>query len=410
MKICLKPQPILIPNKKIDHAKWSVVSCDQFTSQREYWETLKNFVGDAKSTLKLIFPEVYLEDGRDEEIVSDINQTMTSYLQDDVFDTVQNKYILVVRTTKFGQKRLGLMASVDLEEFVYDGSKKSQIRSTEGVVPERIPARLKVRKDAPIELPHIILLIDDREKMLIENLYQQKEKFEKIYDFELNMDGGHLEGYLVDTVEVERLFERLYDAKLQKEKYGEATNFVLAVGDGNHSLATAKAHWENIKKDLNEEERESHPARFALCEIENLHCDGIVFEPIHRCVFGVKEDFVEFLKNSLTGDSKVQIVYNENRIEIAVPTSTPMAIAEIQKAIENYKTQNAGVKVDYIHGTEHLLKVAKENGGVAIFMPAIKKADLFDYVLKNGALCKKSFSMGEAEEKRYYFEAKNIKK
>jgi hypothetical protein len=410
MNSVLKSFPILFPNQKIDKSKWSVVSCDQFSSQRDYWQKTDEYVGGAPSTLRLILPEAYLEDADCGDRISRINQTMLGYLEEGVFSELTDSFVLVERDTKYGKKRLGIVAPVDLEQFSYCGDHgELAIRSTEGVVEERIPPRLKIRCDAPFELPHILLLIDDREKTVIEGFYKKRGTLKKLYDFDLNMDGGHVAGYAIDADEAIRAFERLCDPKKQIEKYGKTTNFVFAVGDGNHSLATAKAHWEKIKKGLSEQERQNHPARYALCEIENLHCDGIVFEPIHRCVFGAGEDLITYLKQSLSGDAEVEIVYNKISTRANIPSSTAQAISDIEKAVASYVKAHAGTYVDYIHGDEYLLAVADAANAVAIKMPKINKEDLFPYVLNRGPLCKKAFSMGEAEEKRYYLEAKRIK-
>ena len=401
MRNALLPADILLP-QNVDMSKWAVVSCDQFTSEPEYWQALADYVGGEKSTLDLIFPEVYLGDN-DEARIAKINATMEDYLFEGVFKTIKNSYVLVERTTASGVKRVGIIGAVDLEDFDFTANAKSVIRPTEGVVPSRIPPRLKIRENASLELPHIMLLVDDPDGSVIEKLYSEKDKFEKLYDFELNMGGGSVKGYRVDADSVN--FSRLWDEDEQMQKYGEKTNFILAVGDGNHSLATAKTYWDNLKKNLSDSERENHPARFALVEVNNVRSEGIIFEPIHRIVFGAGEEFVEYLKSSLSGDLKVKVVCSGKETYINVPSLTPLAILEIQKAIDSYK----GVECDYIHGEEHLLAIEKEKGGVAIVMPKIEKGDLFKYVLKNGVLSRKAFSMGEAEEKRYYIEARKIK-
>ena len=400
----IKCVDILLPHVA-EPEKWAVVSCDQFTSQRDYWQTLESFVDDAPSTLKLIFPEVYLEDDGAEDRVEKINKTMKEYLDGNVFYTLKDSFILVKRDTEF-RSRLGLIVAIDLEDYSYNYPTEAPLRATEGVVADRIPPRLKIRRDAPIELPHILIVMDDRKGRVIEDLYGKRDSFDKLYDFDLNMKGGHLTGYRVDKQEV---FDRL--ALYEKDidgLYGVRTDFTLAVGDGNHSLATAQAHWNEIKKTLSDKERENHPARYALCELENLHDTGIVFEPIHRVVFGVdNEEFISTLKASLNGTGKLEIVNNGNSIAISCNPIGAECIAEVQKVIDEYLAGKGGV-VDYIHGTEHLLAVAKEKNGVAIFMPTIRKDELFQYVVDHGNLSRKSFSMGEAEEKRYYFECHKI--
>ena len=397
---------ILVPDN-CDHQKWSVVACDQFTSERGYWKKLEDFVGDANSTLKLIFPEAYLEDSDKDERIDNINRTMKEYLDGGVFKTLKDSFIVCKRTTASGISRLGIVLAVDLEDYCFTHPSNAYIRSTEGVVLDRIPPRLKIRQDAPVELPHIMLLIDDRKHSVIEPIWAAREGLEKVYDFDLNMGGGHLEGYRIDSQIVIDAFEKYVDSV--QNLYGTGKNdFIFAVGDGNHSLATAQAHWNRIKEGLTDAEKAVHPARFALCEVENLHDDGIVFEPIHRFVFGVGEDFIRYMQANLSGEKEVKAFDKNGEYVLRVDRIGAKAIKDIQSAIDEYLKAHGGT-VDYIHGIEHLKDVASRNDGVAIAMPKIEKEELFDYVVKNGTLCRKAFSMGEAEEKRYYFEAKKIK-
>ena len=403
----LKPFDILLPDVA-EPEKFAVVSCDQFTSQRDYWEKLAAEVGDAPSALKLIFPEVYLEDGDAKERIAAINATMQSYLDGGVFRTLKDSFVLVKRETAYGNTRLGIVAPVDLEEYSYVHPTEATIRATEGVVANLIPPRLAIRENAPIELPHVMLLIDDRDKSIIEPYYKKRGELEKLYDFDLNMNGGHLTGWRLDAHEVMAKLD-VY-AKKVRGLYGVDTDFVFAVGDGNHSLATAQAHWKNVRKGLSAEERANHPARFALVEIENLHCDGIVFEPIHRFVFGVDDaDFVLYMSTVLKGESRLKMFTTNMEYSIAVNANNTEAIAEVQDAIDAYVSSHPGASVDYIHGLENLHSVADTSDGVAVQMPCIEKAELFGYVAEHGNLCRKAFSMGEAEEKRYYFEAKKIR-
>lgn len=398
---------ILVPNG-CEHEKWSVVACDQFTSEREYWHKLERYVGDAKSTLKLIFPEAYLEDDDKEERIENINRTMREYLDGGVFKTLKDSFIVCKRTTASGVSRLGIVLAIDLEDYCFTHPSHAYVRSTEGVVLDRIPPRLKIRQDAPVELPHIMLLIDDRKHRVIEPIWEGRADLEKVYDFDLNMGGGHLEGYKIDAQKVIDVFDKYVDSV--QDLYGEKTNdFIFAVGDGNHSLATAQAHWNRIKEGLTDAQKAVHPARFALCEVENLHDDGIVFEPIHRFVFGAKEDFIGYLQTALSGEKTIEAFDKNGNYTLKVDRVGAKAIKDIQDAIDAYLKEHSECSVDYIHGIEHLKDVAAHNVGVAIAMPKIEKDELFGYVLKNGTLCRKAFSMGEAEEKRYYFEAKKIR-
>lgn len=403
----VKPFDILLPDVA-EPEKFAVVSCDQFTSQRDYWKKLADYVGEAPSALRLIFPEVYLEDGDDDARIASINAAMKEYVDNGIFRTLKDSFVLVRRQTAYGYTRLGIVAPVDLEDYSYVHPTAAPIRATEGVVANRIPPRLKIRKDASIELPHIMLLVDDRDKTLIEPFYKQRGKYDKLYDFELNMNGGHLTGWRLDAAEVAAKLDE-YAARV-RGMYGKDTDFVFAVGDGNHSLATAQAHWNEIKKTLSAEERENHPARYALAEIENLHCDGIVFEPIHRFVFGVDDaDFVLYMSAALKGDGRLKMFTTNMEYTIAVNSNSAEAIAEVQASIDAYVASHPEASVDYIHGLEHLHSVADTSDGVAVEMPCIAKEELFGYVAEYGNLCRKAFSMGEAEEKRYYYEAKKIK-
>lgn len=399
--IPVRPCNILLP-KNADFSKWAVVACDQFTSEKDYWLKLKNFIGDSRSTLNLIYPEAYLgEDGKSSENrISNIKSAMREYLSSGVFCEYKDSCVLIKRTLLSGVIRYGLVLAVDLEEYSFDYPTSSSVRSTEAVVKDRIPPRVKIREGAAIELPHIIMLMDDEKREVIETLAATPH--EKVYDFELNMDGGHAEGYLISGSEFTPLIESYAKRKRKEGK------FLFAVGDGNHSLATALTCWQKIKPTLSEEERKTHPARFALCELENVYDDGVIFYPIHRFVYGADEEFIRGFSKRLNGESSVTALLHGKEYKLSVPSYSALAIAEIQNFVEEYASTHTGVKVDYIHGDENLRSVERENKGVAIFMPSILKSELFDYVASHGLLAKKSFSMGEANEKRYYIEAKKI--
>ena len=397
--IAVKSINILLP-RKADYQKWAVVACDQFTSQPEYWQELDKFVGEEKSTLRLIYPEVYLGEKDGDARIAAIRETMRAYLDGGVFEEYRDTFVLVKRTTAFGNTRLGLVCAIDLEDYCFTHPSHAQVRSTEDVVLDRIPPRLKIRRGAPLELPHVILLIDDEKRNVIEAL--AKEPRETLYDFELNMNGGKIAGYGVNAKEAIAKFEEYAQDKLAAGK-----DFFFAVGDGNHSLATAQAYWNEIKQGLGEEERKTHPARFALCEIENLYDEGIVFEPIHRFVFGAGDELIAELKK-IGGGGKMTAIAKSGKMEFASPAVSAEAISAVQKTLEAYASAHKDVKIDYIHGEDNLLSVAKNNDGIAIIMPSLKKDELFEYVSEHGTLCKKTFSMGEAQEKRYYVEAKRI--
>lgn len=411
MKDTIKIPKILLPKDSVDKSKWSVIACDQFTSQPDYWEQLDKFVGDAPSTLRIIFPEVYLEKEDKQARIKDINANMQKYLQEGIFEEFEG-FVLVERTTPDGQKRLGLVIAVDLEDYEYTPQNNALIKATEKTVIERLPARIEVRKGACLESPHIMMLMDDRKDKIIENLYDRRGEFALAYDFALNMGSGSIKGYKIkDCNSIVDSLNKLLDKDTLIEKYGSDKPILFAVGDGNHSLATAKECWNNIKKTLSGDALENHPARYALCELVNLHDKSLEFQPIHRAVFGAGEEFVEYMKSGLAklgGQSAVKVVYGNKTYSWSVSSNASDAIADIQQLMDEYNKSHRDMIIDYIHGDEHLLKVAKEKNAVAVFMPCLEKDGLFDYVVRRGVLPRKSFSMGHAEDKRYYLECRVI--
>lgn len=404
----VKIPKILLPSKDIDPTKWAVIACDQFTSQPDYWERLDDLVGDAKSTLKLIYPEAYLERDDKEARTQAINDTMQEYLAQGVFSEVED-FVLVDRQIADGRHRIGLMISVDLDDYEYTPFNTALIKATEKTVVERLPARIAVRKGASIELPHIMLLMDD-DKDILGRLYANRDSMDKLYDFTLNMGGGRLVGYRVkDSEKVRSRLEELASGEVSKSKYGVEQSIMFVVGDGNHSLATAKECWENIKKTLTPEQTLTHPARYALCELVNLHDSSLEFSPIHRVMFNVGEEFISYLQDRLVGDDTTIANYKDKQYLLHINSSPSDAIADIQQAIDDYLATHSKAYVDYVHGEEYTLDVARSNDAVAVFMPTISKQSLFGYVARRGVLPRKSFSMGHAEDKRYYMEAKLIK-
>lgn len=397
---------ILLPKEGINYEKWAVIACDQFTSQPEYWEKLAAYVGDAPSTLNLIFPEVYLK-GDITERVNKINSAMQQYIDDGIFTEIDG-FVLTERTVEGGKKRLGLVLSVDLETFDYRRV-RAAIRSTEDTILERLPVRMEIRKNAPIELPHILLLVDDPDKKIIEPLYENRDKLKKLYDFDLNMEGGHIKGYKVDNAdEIIEKFNSLLDSREQIRKYGVDAGIMLAVGDGNHSMATAKEHWNIVKQNLSEEERANHPARFALVEVLNVYDDGLMFEPIHRVISAGGKEFVEGLKKNLTGKGKLRLVTTEGDITVDCPEKSGETILAVQTLIEKYLAEGK-IKVDYIHGENYLRELVRTPDEVGVIMPRFAKSELISYVMNVGNLPKKAFSIGTAENKKYYIEAKRIR-
>lgn len=398
---------VLLPTNA-DMSKWSVVACDQYTSEPKYWEDVENFVGTSPSAYNLILPEMYLQCGDVGERIEKINSQMNRYLSDGVFASAGSCYIYVERTLRCGKVRKGVVGCVDLECYDYMPGSKSAVRPTEKTVVERIPPRLRVRENAPVELPHIMLLADDPNKILIEPLGEEKSKFEKLYDFDLMMSSGHITGYKLDD-ETAAAFE---NKLLSIGNDGSKSALVFAVGDGNHSLATAKACYRNLKDKIGDAALAS-PARYALAELVNLHDDSLEFEAIHRVVFGVDKDkFTDGLLNICTQvdsaerDFTLVTEEDDKPLKFNNPDSS-LAVGCIQNYIDTYLAENGG-SVDYIHGEDVARELAGE-GNVAIVLDAMKKSDLFKTVTEDGVLPRKTFSMGEACDKRFYVEARKIK-
>ena len=401
----IKAPHILLPRKGVDMGAYAVIACDQFTSQIEYWDKLKEDIGNKVSTFHMIFPEAYLESVNGDEYINKINVNINKYLEKKDLVDIGPSFILVERVTSYGTRRLGLVLSIDLEEYSYLRGVKCSIKASEATIVERIPPRLKIRKNAPIELPHVLLLYDDIARQIIEPLYEHRDSLECVYDFELNQNGGHIRGYKIsDTDKVIKQFEDLYN----KNNSG----LMFIVGDGNHSLATAKAHWEEIKKNLKGEELVNHPARYALVEVNNVYDEGINFEPIHRIVFNAGEDFVKELANRLKGNTTVCYAYSKKYGKTALnsPKNNAETYQIVQSFIDEYMKTHEDVKVDFIHDESSLIEIANNNeNSIAIHMPALGKGDIFDFVARDAVLPRKSFSMGHASEKRYYLEAKSIR-
>ena len=403
----VKVPKILLPKKGIDMEKWATIACDQFTSTPEYWERLVAFVGDSPSTLKLTCPEIYLSRDVSGE-VKKVQAEMRKYLDKGIFDEREG-FVLVERQVG-NDYRIGLMAAIDLD--AYDWHRvRTPIRATEDTLMERLPVRISIRKGAEIEAPHAIILMDDREKDIIEPLYAARDGFEKLYDFELNMGGGHIRGWLVPRQREQEILDKiaaLNTPELQIEKYGSDAGIMLAVGDGNHSVATAKVCYEELKQSLTGEQQKTCPARYMLVELVNLHGGGMEFSPIHR-YFKVRDDeFVAKLKASLYGDGRLKIMYKGGEEYIKCPENAGTAITEIQRLVEAY-IKETGAEIDYVHDVIHLKECVDKSDGMGIVMPAFSRSDLFGYVVNVGNLPKKAFSIGEAEHKRYYLECRKIK-
>ncbi|MCS7010498.1 MAG: DUF1015 domain-containing protein [Anaerolineales bacterium] len=426
---------VYLPRPGVDLTRWAVIAVDQFTSQPEYWRQVEEFVGDAPSTLHLILPEIYLDKPGEAERIQRIQATMHRYLEEGLLQPHQGM-IYVERT--FGYRtRKGLLLCLDLEHYDYTKSAQSLIRATEGTILERLPPRMKIRAGAPLELPHILVLIDDPDRTVIEPLAQAKSRFEKLYDFDLMLGSGHLTGYAVDdsfepqivaalrALKDQRAFMRKYNLKEEKPV------LLFAMGDGNHSLATAKAIWEKLKPEVGLD----HPARYALVEIENVHDEALVFEPIHRVLFGVRKNIYAALQNYFGSNfnfvvlrSAEEVVERVEKargprhtigvisdggwvhyglIEISNPKSN-LPVGTLQAFLDEFMKEGGADTIDYVHGREVVIELGSKPGNVGFYVPGMDKSDLFKTVILDGALPRKTFSMGEAREKRFYLEARKI--
>ena len=418
----MRPANILLPREGTDMAKWAVVACDQFTSQPEYWAEVDRIAGDAPSTLRLILPESNLNDAGVEKDIDAINVAMADYLAQGVFQELPASVIYIERSQSDGSIRHGLVAAVDLEHYDYTPGSGSLIRATEGTVLERIPPRVRVRKDAPIELPHVMLLIDDPQRTCIEPITAAAGTMEKVYDFDLMMKGGHLIGWRLSEGQMDALadaLEGLASPQAMEEKYGlaSAAPLLFAVGDGNHSLATAKTCYENLKKVTPESEWASLPARYALVEIVNLHDEALQFEAIHRVVFGVEPEkliaaFKAFYPGAHEGEGEghtVAYTHAGGQGFLTVPDpKVQLAVGTLQNFLDAYLKEHGG-EVDYIHGAEVTDELGGRPGNIGFKLPAMGKDQLFKTVIADGVLPRKTFSMGHAQDKRYYVEARKIK-
>ncbi len=419
MNIPFKRGNILLP-KNTDMTKWSVVACDQYTSEPEYWNDVEKIVGDAPSTLKLTLPEIYLEDENVSERIAKINSNMKALLDEDFFNEYKDSMIYLERTQSDGKIREGLIGVVDLEAYSYEKGAETPIRATEKTVIERIPPRVKIRENAPLELPHIMILIDDDKKQIIENLKNKVSEDDIVYDFDLMKNGGHVKGYLLNEEtmdEVDKGLKELADKEVFAKKYDVNNKEVLlfAMGDGNHSLATAKACYEKLKETMSEEEYLNNPARYALVELVNLHSPALEFEAINRVIFNTNpEKLLNSLKeyyqiNKDGNGQEIEVITNDvdEKWYIENPKSN-IAVGSIQIFLDEYLKNNEG-KIDYIHGEETTKNLAKQSGNVGFIFEAMPKNELFKTVILDGSLPRKTFSMGHSYDKRYYLESRKIK-
>ena len=407
------PADILLP-KSADMHRWAVIACDQFTSDAAYWQRVADTVGESQSTLHMILPEAHLGSADEAAIVKNINATMDQYLASDVFAAYPNSYIYVERTLLNGTVRPGLIGAVDLEEYNYNLGSVSAIRATEKTVLERIPPRQRVRKDAGIEFPHVLMLCDDDRKQLIEPIAALKKDLPLVYDFDLMEGGGHISGWLVNgqaAADFDARLSAYIDGVPAKYADLDGAPVTLAVGDGNHSLATAKSCYEALKQANPGVDLSSHPARFALVELENIHDDSQVFEPIHRILFHVdgKKLLQDLQAICAEGGFEVEYVMGAERGVLQLDRNKgELAVAVLQEFLDQWMADNS-CEIDYIHGDDEVAELAQQENAVGFLLPPMEKHQLFRGVISGGVLPRKTFSMGHAREKRYYLEGRKIK-
>jgi len=424
---------LLVPDATIDHTKWSVIACDQFTSRVKYWDEVKCIVNDSPSTLHLILPEVYLGKPEEKKIVDESHHFMREYVANRTLKTIEGM-VFVERTTSIG-KRYGLILALDLEQYDYREGSKSLIRATEGTILERLPPRIRIRENAPLEIPHIMVLIDDPEKSVIEPIKELISFLPKLYDFDLMLGSGHLKGFLLNDLSLEKqiisALESLASPEISTNKYESIQPnepMLFAVGDGNHSLATAKSVWDMKKVQLGMD----HPLRYALVEIENIHDEGLVFGSIHRVLFNIDQDMIEalnfYFKDSIEiclCESLSEVIesvkQNKGRsqkiglvkggyqaiLSINKPKSN-LAVGSLKGFLDNFLDHNDSIYIDYIHDTDAFLEMSQQINNFGFFLPPMAKKDLFQTVILDGALPCKTFSMGEAKDKRFYLECRKI--
>jgi hypothetical protein len=440
-KFALSLPEILLPKKETDLTKWAVVACDQYTSQPEVWEEIRKTAGNSPSTLNIIYPEVYLEEEGAEDRIKSINSFMDKYLADGTLEAQKPGFVLVDRKTSQTPSRKGLVVALDLEQYDFSPGSKTMIRATEGTVIDRLPPRIRIRKNAAIESPHIMVLIDDPDKTVIEPLFMKNLRM--LYDFELMMNCGHIKGWAVDDEEslnqVAAALAKLVEPGNYMKKYGvnDGSVMLYAMGDGNHSLATAKSIWETMKKDAKDQSLlMSHPARYALVELVNIHDPGLEFEPIHRVLFGVdKDDLIGKFKAycesegstvsiATAGSPKELCQKPASRSDIhlipfvaggacgTIKVEKPvrqLEYATLQTFLDIYLKDNPGVKIDYVHGEKIVEDLGTRPGNMGFFLPVIPKDTFFRTIIIDGVLPRKTFSMGHADEKRFYLECRRIK-
>lgn len=426
----LRIPEILLP-KNIDLSTWSVIACDQYTQDKDYWKNVEEKAGNKPSTLNLILPEVYLGSPDKADRIKKIRQSMKEYLDTGVFADAKKCFIYLERKTAFGRTRKGLVAQIDLETYEWKPFSKANIRATEATIVERIPPRMEIRKGAALELPHIMLLVNDKDDLLV-GANKPTDGRAPIYDGDLMANGGHITGWALESkVDIEGV-EKALNLIAEKNASPDGSTFLFAVGDGNHSLATAKAVWDEYKKE-HPEDKDS-PVRYALIEIVNIYDTGLTFEPIHRVIFNIdNEALIKKLAEKLNGNIKA--LDDADKVIKAVKDSwanfgffyldsegkqknvlletkiKELAVARLQPEIDAFLKElpdQSKVEIDYIHGTDEVLKLGSKENSLGILLPPIAKDSFFETINGRGPLPRKSFSMGEADEKRFYLECRRL--
>ena len=424
---------ILLPKSDIDARKWAVIACDQFTSQPEYWQQVKETAGDTPSTYNMILPEVLLGTPEEAARIQSTQEAMRRYMQENLLEPHEG--LILVERMVDGKTRRGLMMALDLERYDFNKGSQSLIRATEGTIIDRLPPRIRIREGAPLELPHILVLIDDPDRTVIEPLAEKTAALEPLYDTDLMLGSGHLRGWLVDDAKLEEqvvsALRKLADPARFQQQYGvDADKGVLlfAMGDGNHSLATAKSIWEKLKPQVGMD----HPARYALVEVENVHDEGLYFEPIHRVLFGVKQDWQSALKQQFGEDVEIRpsasakemveqvehaagdaqmfgAISPEGAYVVSIRNApTNLAVGTLQGWLDGWLKAGGASHIDYVHGEDVVCNLGAQPGNLGFYLPGMDKGDLFKTVILDGSLPRKTFSMGEAHEKRFYMEARRI--
>lgn len=432
-EIGIKIPQILIPKTGTNLHKWSVIACDQFTSQPDYWEQVAEIVGNAPSTLNIVLPEVYLEDADVDTRIRSAQKTMYRYLSEGFFDTYD--HLIYIERDLNEKIRKGILLALDLEQYDYNKGSSSLIRATEGTIVDRLPPRIKIRENAPLEVPHILVLIDDPKKSVIDPIEQKKLQLEHLYSFDLMLGSGHLSGYAITNPLLEKqvvdALKQLANPEVFSNKYGVSPDtpvLLFAMGDGNHSLASAKAIWEKSKSQVGM----NHPARYALVEIVNIHDDGLIFEPIHRVLFDLNTHIVDAL-NKYFGENliihkvadihqlkefvedqsglyqRIGLIQTDDLIvfEIKNPKSN-LAVGSLQEFLDKFMETGGADKLDYVHGIDVTFQLGKKPKTAGFYLPSLSKNELFKTVILDGALPRKTFSMGSAREKRFYMECREI--